>query len=93
MLRLVFEVIGAAVIFGALAVMLNGAANTPEFQDYPSHDIFAGPIAKPRITTAWSQKYRTRIRPVAARGFVKNRNYFSSTGPNFAGRCRVVNWG
>jgi hypothetical protein len=57
-----FEMVRTAAVFVSLAVILNGAAKKPEFQDYPSEDISTGAVAGPRLTATWSEKYRTRIR-------------------------------
>jgi hypothetical protein len=76
-------------------LILNAAPKRPSFQEYPPDGTFGGTAAEPRITTAWQQKYRTRIRRGAAssEGFRRGSEYVETTGPNFAGHYRVVNWG
>jgi len=82
-------------MFVCLAVLLESAANRPQFQDYPPDSGFSGLTAEPRLTTAWSQEYRTRIRLGAAsrEGFWRGYEPSDMPGPNFAGHYRVVNWG
>ena len=85
----------ASAVSVCLAILLHGAAKRPDFQDYPPDSKLHGPSAEPRLTTAWSQKYRTRIRLGAAsrEGFHKGFEYVEAAGPNFGGHYRVVNWG
>jgi hypothetical protein len=85
----------ASVIIACVAFVLHGGPKRPEFQDYATQDSLLGTAAEPRLTTPWSQKFRTRIRrgTDSQEGFRRGSDYVETPGPNFAGHYRVVNWG
>jgi hypothetical protein len=77
------------------AVLPNGYAKDPDFQDYPTEATLDSPPAEPRLTTPWTRKYQTRIRRgvTGQEGFRRGSEYIEAAGPNFARHYRVVNWG
>lgn len=79
----------------AFSLLLFASAKRPDFKDFSVDVGFTGSPAAPRLTTSWSQRYRTQIRRGVAsqQGFRKGSEYIETAGPNFAGHYRVVNWG
>lgn len=65
----------------AAALVQAQAPKLPSFEEFKATEVFHGPPAPPRLTTALARKFRSVIREEAQKG------------PNFAGSFAIVQWG